>query len=121
MRILGFSKKWQKLSNLEFTTFRFTRRGRDWEVGELVQVVFTPRSKGGGERLGMAEIIDKQPRNVAPDWGSPDTAMVSNDEAIADGFMNWGDMFDWLCKTHDMHRLATEPMNKLTLRKIGDW
>jgi len=30
MRILGFSKKWDKLKDPEFTTFRFERKDKDW-------------------------------------------------------------------------------------------
>ena len=118
MRILGFSKKWDKLKQPEFTTFRFPRKDRDWEVGELVQVVYKPRSKEW-EQLGLARIANKEQRNIAPDWGQDDLPMVTNDEAIKDGFANWGEMFDWLAKTHELHRLATEPMNKLTLRWVS--
>ena len=46
MRILCFSKKWGKLNKqwfspnlLTFTTFRFPRRDRDWEVEEVVQPI----------------------------------------------------------------------------------
>ena len=116
MRILGFSKRWPKLKQAEFTTFRLPRRDKDWGVGDGVQVVFKPRRKGGGELLGIAQIIAKQPRNVAPDWGQDGLPMITNDEAIEDGFSNWGEMFDWLAKAHGLHRLATEPINKLTLR-----
>ncbi len=117
MRILGFSKKWDKLSNIEFTTFRFPRRDKDWSVGEIVQVVFKPRSKDR-EFLGIAEIISKEPKNMAPNWGIEGIQRVTNDEAISDGFACWGDMFDWLAKAHGLHRLATKPMNKLTLRWV---
>lgn len=118
MRILGFSKKWAKLQRDEFTTFRFTRRDRDWEVGEIVQVVYKPRSKER-EILGVALIITKELRNVAPDWGQGELLVITNEEAIMDGFANWGEMFDWLGKAHGLHRLATEPMNKLTLRRLS--
>lgn len=40
MRILGFSKKWDKLNNGKFTTFRYPRKdslvGRDWHDGEVL-------------------------------------------------------------------------------------
>jgi len=46
MRILGVSKKWDKLKNeMLFTTFRFPRKDRDWAVEEVVQLVYKPRSK----------------------------------------------------------------------------
>lgn len=54
MRILGFSKHWAKLDNPEFTTFRFPRKDKDWQIGETVKIVIKPRSKGGGELLGLA-------------------------------------------------------------------
>lgn len=69
MRILGFSRKdwinylngnWKREEEI-FTTFRFTRRDRDWEVGELVQIVIKPRTKGR-EPLGIAKIVSKKVR-----------------------------------------------------------
>ena len=62
MRILGFSEKWAKLLEGTFTTFRLERRDTDWQVGEVVQVVYKPRRKGGGEKLGVAKIVDKARR-----------------------------------------------------------
>ena len=117
MRILGFSKKWPKLKQPEFTTFRFRRRDRDWEAGEFVQVVYKPRSKDR-EPLGIAKIITKEERNTAPDWGGAGVPVVTNEEAIEDGFANWGEMFDWLAAAHGLHRLATEPLNKFTIRWV---
>ena len=122
MRILGFSKKWYKLhigvpieQRPDFTTFRLKRRDRDWQINEQAQIVFKPRSKER-EVLGIAEITSKEQRNVAPDWGQVGLPMITNDEAIEDGFANWAEMFDWLGKAHGLHRLANEPINKLTLR-----
>ena len=63
MRILGFSRKWDKLKNDTFTTFRFERRDADWTVGEVVQVVYKPRTKGR-EILGVATIIGKDIRLI---------------------------------------------------------
>lgn len=62
MRILGFSKKWPKLKEPEFTTFRFERKDKPHYVGEQLQIVIQPRRKGGGEKLGIAEIVKKEPR-----------------------------------------------------------
>ena len=117
MRVLGFTKKWSKLKQEEFTTFRFHRRDRDWEAGEFVQVVYKPRSKDR-EPLGIAKILTKEQRNTAPDWGGAGVPVVTNEEAIEDGFANWGEMFDWLAAAHGLHRLATETMNKFTLRWV---
>jgi len=63
MRILGFSKKWAKLNNkLLFTTFRFPRKDKDWEIEEVVQIVYKPRSKER-EPLGIARIIPNPPES----------------------------------------------------------
>ena len=117
MRILGFSKKWQKLSNPEFTTFRFPRRDRDWEVGELVQVVYKPRSKNR-EILGTAEIVGKELRNMVKLLADESPyPTISENEAKADGFKDYWEMWERLFDTYSGQRLIDEPMNKLTLRK----
>ena len=132
MRILGFSRKdWMnyltgrsKLQEEEFTTFRFTRRDQDWGVGEVVQVVYTPRSKDR-EVLGVAEILSSESRWVL---NAEDDEMkhygdyfavkvVTENEAIVDGFKNRADMVDWVGKAH-RSRNVLEPMNKLTLRWV---
>lgn len=124
MRILGFSKKWPKLKQPEFTTFRFRRRDNDWAVGEIVQVVYKPRRKGGGEPLGIAEIIRKEQRAMA--WHGDQTGLpkIHNEEAIADGFVGEGSkiayfvMWEFLWDYYGGERLMLEPMNKLTLRWV---
>lgn len=108
MRILGFSKKWAKLNNRSFTTFRFPRKDRDWQLGEQVQIVFKPRSKER-EVLGIAEIWAKEER-----WMSG----VTSKEARRDGFDNYGDMLLWVFRVHDL-RFYDEPMNKLTLKWLN--
>lgn len=118
MRILGFSKRWPKLEQPEFTTFRFTRRDRDWEVGELAQIVVQFRRKGGGERLGVAEIISKEECwifTTKKSWGAK---TLTSKEAWEDGFKSCFDMAMWLVKAHGHQRLVDEHMNKLTLRWI---
>ena len=129
MRILGFSKKWSKLDQDEFTTFRFTRKDKDWEVGEQVKVVYKPRRKGGGDFLGVAEIKSKEPRSpvkLAPLEGIP---VISDAEAQADGFEGktnryglWISpyfvMWEWLWDIYGVSRLASEPIRKLTLKWI---
>lgn len=125
MRILGFSKKWPKLQQEEFTTFRLPRRDRDWQVGEQVQIVYRPRSKER-EVLGVAEIVSKEVRSpvrLAPLDGIP---IITDEEALADGFEGkrnrfgvWKSpyfvMWEWLWDAHDIRRLMQEPINKLTL------
>ena len=97
MRILGFSKKWPKLNkrwfepNLQtFTTFRFPRKDRDWEVEELVQVVYKPRSKER-EPLGMARIIRKQEKDTNKKFyifgdTCKDPDVITPADAYEDGF-----------------------------------
>jgi len=104
VRILGFSKRWEKLEQPTFTTFRFKRRDADWEVGETVQVVYKPRRKGGGDKLGIAEIVSKESRLGA----------ASDDEAREDGFQDCRDMERWMIKTYGEAK-TWQPMNKLTL------
>lgn len=117
MRILGFSKRWDKLNQLEFTTFRFPRKDKDWEVGELVQIVYKPRRKGGGEMLGIAEIVGKGIRDMTRSIGST-FPQITIDEAKEDGFVNYIEMRGWLNKTYGKHRVFYKPMNKLTLKRI---
>lgn len=113
MRILGFSKRWQKLSDAEFTTFRFPRKDKDWRIGEQVQIVYKPRSKER-VRLGTAEIIGKVAERIFPDSICL-IAAVSEYEAIKDGFPNLREMHLWMWDRYK-RRAVNEPMNKLTLK-----
>ena len=111
MRIMGFSKKWDKLEQSEFTTFRFPRkdtdRGRDWHNNEILKIVFQPRHQN--EYLGTAQIICKKER-----WISD----IRNDEAITDGFPGGKEeMWRWLLASHKNCEART-PINKLTLKWV---
>ena len=127
MRILGFSKKWGKLNKQwfkrdyhTFTTFRYPRRDRDWEVEEVVQVVFKPRSKER-QPLGIARIIRIEQKDMDKRWGyyrtienTPD--MISPDEAEGDGFTGphgGGDVSAMITFIKDWSR--GDIVNKLTL------
>lgn len=128
MRILGFSKKWNKLNNnILFTTFRFPRKDKNWEVEEVVQVVYKPRSKDR-EPLGVARIIRKEPKDLNKRWqyyplpsfpNTPD--MITPEEAREDGFEGMhggGDiekMHQFFIDTYSYSRCAKEKINKLTL------
>lgn len=132
MRILGFTKKWPKLNNeLIFTTFRFPRKDKDWQVEEAVQIVYKPRSKGR-EILGIARIIRKEPKDLNKRWSyyprpnHPNTpVMITPWEAKEDGFKGMhggGDiekMMRFLEEAHGYHRCRNELMNKLTLYWIS--
>jgi len=107
MRIIGFNKKWDKLTLPEFTTFRVPRRDTDWFVGEKVQVVYRPRSKDR-KPLFLAEIVTKEPKTFKG---------VTEFEAIADGFANSMEMWNYLKKAHKDFTIET-PLNKLTLKRI---
>ena len=109
MRVLGFSKKWDKLNQTKFTTFRFARKDRDWQVGEAVQIIYKPRGKKR-ERLGIAEIINKEQRDLY-------RVGITDTEVVKDGFKDIDEMGKWLDKTYG-RRWLDEPMNKLTLRWI---
>jgi len=126
MRILGFTKKWDKLKQAEFTTFRFPRKDKDWEVGEQVQIVYKPRSKER-EMLGIAKIINKEARCMAWDGSKLTEPKITNEEAIADGFadgetkyiksqLGYFFMWEFLWDYYSGVRLLNEPMNKLTLK-----
>lgn len=113
MRILGFEKKWPKLQNDSFTTFRFSRRDKDWGVTELVQIVINPRSRNR-EELGTARIVNKMPLRVFPPSFPFDYRLVTEEEAVADGFPDLKAMQLWMWHRYK-GRLVEEPMNKLTL------
>ena len=127
MRILGVSQKWPKLKSDLWTTFRFPRKDTDWAVGEVVQVVYKPRSK---ERdvVGIARIIRKESKDLNKRWQSPNTPdMITPSEAAEDGFPgmhNCGDtekMRRFFIDTYGYSRSSKELINKLTLYwiKIG--
>ena len=107
MRIISFTKKWNKLNQDEFTTFRFPRKDRDWYVGEIVQVFYKSRSPQR-EKLGEAEITGKERRYLA---------QITSKEAKADGFNSLKDMEKWMVKTYG-YTETWKPMNKLTLRWV---
>ena len=115
MRILGFSKRWQKLSNPEFTTFRFPRKDADWEVGEVMQIVYKPRTKGR-EILGVATIIGRNTRLIPPAAvyvAKVNAPLITHAEVVADGFESVNEMRQWLQKAYGKGRILL--MNKLTL------
>ena len=117
MRILGFSKKWPKLyknSDDLFTTFRCPRADKDWAVGELVQIVYKPRSKER-EKLGIVRIEVKELKSffwMIPYKVDQIVTRVTNKEAIEDGFDDLKDMWRYVSKINhgDIHLF-----NKLTL------
>ena len=113
MRVLGFSRKSDKLNNDTFTTFRYGRGDkRDWQIGELVQIVITPRSK---ERikLGIAKITSKEVVELNAYFAEVGR-LVTDTEAIADGFSSRKDMIQWMQKTYGLDYVSR--MNKLTLK-----
>ena len=132
MRILSFSKKWSKLNQPEFTTFRFRRKGKDWEVGEYVKIVYKPRSKDQ-EILGIGEIIAKEARWMGVHPQRTDIPEITEQEAIEDGFKGKLParmlMHVWLAHTYGKsrvkirgqiyygYRFELEPMNKLILKR----
>ncbi len=122
MRELGFSKMWPKLQQDTFTTFRFTRKDKDWVVDEVIKVVFKSRSHDHRKVLGVAEIVGKEARKMP--WGlcRVKAPLVTDEEATTDGFPAtegkpaYYTMWEFLWKAYGFDRLYKEPMNKLTLR-----
>jgi hypothetical protein len=113
MRIISFTKKWDKLRQPEFTTFRLPRKdsnkGRDWHKNEVVQVYYHNRCKDR-EYYGNALICQKIPMRVG---------VIDDEQAVADGFPNgWCEMFDWLNKAHGGNIKADTIINKLFLRYV---
>ncbi len=121
MRIISFCKKWEKLEQPEFTTFRFPRKDKDWYVGEVVQVFYRNRSPLR-EKLGVAEIIEKERRELDSFFTdgrliSPrDIPLTTDEEAIADGFMGREDMATFMERQYGLDYLSL--FNKLTLKWI---
>ena len=117
MRILGFCKKWNKLKQTEFTTFRFPRKDKPWHLGEIVQVVLKPRSKEG-EILGTAQIINKYSIRIFPE-SIPDPicpiGAITETDAINDGFPNLKAMQLWMWDRYK-RRTVYEPIDKLILK-----
>lgn len=113
MRIISFTKKWDKLQKPEFTTFRFARKDRDWEIGERVQVYFKNRTPQR-EKLGEAIITNKELRKIATAY---EQYRPTEEEAVADGFSSVFEMNTFFRDTHG-HRIFEEPINKLTLRYL---
>lgn len=129
MRILGVSQLWPKLAKPGWTTFRFPRRDRDWAVGEVVQVVYKPRSPKATTRgvLGIAEIVKIEQRWVVYPVGSfildllhgkhwDDVLFVSNDEAEIDGFSSREEFIIWISLKYGGARTYEEPMNRISLK-----
>jgi len=120
MREIGFSKLWPKLAKPQFTTFRFTRRDKnDWHVGEVVRVVYRPRSHIDRSVLGLAVIEAKEQRAIFRDTDY--VPRITNREAKIDGFEGLITMEEWLRKSYPGDRLWDEPMNKLTLAWTQRW
>ena len=110
---MSFNKQWPKLKQLEFTTFRYPRVDNDWYVGEQVQVFYKARSKDR-QRLGEAAIIGKEHRELERFFARDDRPLVTDAEAIADGFESREDMANYLEKLYGLDYISL--FHKLTLR-----
>lgn len=114
MRIMGFQKRWDKLNEDVFITFRFPRKDKDWQLLEEVKIVVKPCKKGGGEYLGIARIIRKDIRKLGTAF---EEFRPTEEEAIADGFDNLKEMNEWFSGMYG-RRVFSEPINKLTLKWV---
>ncbi len=111
MRVMGFAVMWDKLQQDNFTTFRFARKDTDWQIGERVQVVYHPRSKDR-KPLFVADIINVETRSFDPTRAP----IITNEEAMADGFPGLVAMWAWLTKSHGKFE-SSKVFNKISLRK----
>lgn len=117
MRILGVSKKWDKLRLPDWTTFRFARKDKDWYEGEVVQVYYKPRSKER-EFLGRALIVKIEQRQFGLD-NVYSSLYITQGDARVDGFQGYFAMQVWFRKQYGA-RIFSEPMNRLTLEWVGE-
>jgi hypothetical protein len=117
MRIMSFAKRWDKLGNGIFTTFRYPRKDRDWSPGEKVQVFIKNRSPHR-VFLGIAEILSKVPRAllVTDDPAKYGRKMVTHEEAKSDGFEDIRAMESFMLAYYGKD--YSPDFNKLTLRWI---
>lgn len=128
MRELSFSQLWPKLVQPRYTTFRFPRKDKDWQVGEVVKVLFKARSSHDRSVLGIAEIVSKVPRwvimpmerSLLPSGWEKQAFWINRFEAQRDGFGDMRAMYDYMVKAYNI-RLKQEPMNKLTLAWQQVW
>lgn len=111
MRELGFSRNWgNKLNADAWTTFRFKRKDKDWQAGETVRIVMSPRSKKR-QVLCVATIMTKEARYASE---------ISDSEAIIDGFDNREEMERALLNMHGLDRCDNEPLYKYTLKRTKE-
>lgn len=121
MRIISFNKMWNKLSDKEFTTFRYPRADKDWFIGEFVQVYFKSRSQDR-KKLGEAIIISKEVRELDSFFTdgiavfSTGDKLITEEEAVEDGFVSVRNMTDYMEKQYGLDYISR--FNKLTLRWI---
>jgi len=114
MRTLSVSTEWLKLREPEFTTFKLPRKNKNWDVGEIVKVVYKLQSKER-EKLGIAKIIDKEQKILKE---------ISEEEARNEGFLSVEDMIRWAMKRYNDRiekgavNIEEEAINKLKLKWI---
>ncbi len=112
MRIISFSKHWPKLQQSAFTTFRYPRGDKDWQVGERVQVYYRNRSPKR-EFLGIAVIVEKGKRELDSDFADI-APVITEKEARDDGFTSVGQMQAFMEHQYGLDYISL--FNKLTLR-----
>jgi hypothetical protein len=107
MRIIGFEKDdWQsyyrnggscdKMSRPEFTTFRWPRRdNKDYQMGELLQVVIKPRSEAR-KPLGIVAVVGRE--ELDPYWKE---GGITDEMARQDGFFYATELVTYLYKKRD--------------------
>ena len=115
MRELGVSVMWPKLKQDEWTTFRPPRKDRDWQVGEMVRIVFHPRGRDR-KVLGTAQITGKSLRILMPGEIARQAGIspISHAEAQEDGFAGVAEMGQWMRERYGSESLY-KPMNRLAI------
>jgi hypothetical protein len=112
MRIISFTKHWDKLKNLTFSTYRYPY----WQEGWDVQVFYKNRNPKERQKLGEAKIIKVETVELDPTYTyrlEKPVRFITKQEAIEDGFDSITDMLKWLRKLYGLDFISK--MDKITL------
>jgi hypothetical protein len=114
MRIISFTKHWDKLKTPTFSTFRYPY----WQEGWYVQVFYKNRNPVERQKLGEAKIIKVETVELDPTYvfSSFEKALryITEQEAIEDGFTGIQDMLKWMRKIYGSGFISR--MDKITLQ-----
>jgi len=133
MREMWVKEKWRRADDeVLFSNYQFPRKDRDWNLEEVVRIVYNPITKDRTV-MGIARIIRIQPKDLKRTWqfypypnypNTPD--MITPTDAEEDGFTGMhggGDtkkMESYYRKKYGWSRCEREPINKITLYWIDN-